>query len=248
MKKKGASYKEKIFNAQVINIKKFGNDVFTLKIRPKNKFRFKAGQFILFHARKDEKPFSIASSPSERDLEFLIKKNKEGKITPYLYSLKKGDAVRFSGPYGSFKVRENKKEMLFIAGGIGVAPFRSMILDTLKKHPTKKIILLYGFNQDYFFEETWRELEKKHKNFKLYLCCLYPPKGWRGFRGLVTENFPKIISSSRNKIVYICGPEPMIEASKKKLIEKWGFSSEQLVIEGWEEAKKHISKRTKTQK
>jgi len=228
--------KKSKITCEVLDNKHFQED-FILTLKPYKKVNFKSGQFALIHNKKGSRPFSIASPPSMQNLQFLIRKHLGGLVTPFLHSLKKGDKVEITAPYGTFILKDeqikNSEEIIFISAGTGLAPFHAMILDLLEKYPGKKVKLIHGFRHECFFDESWKELQKKYKNFEVYGACSKPSKEWNGLKGRVTEHLCSIIKSPEKRIVYICGGEAMVEDTKKMLLENCHFTPEQINIEEW---------------
>lgn len=225
----------KTITASVVEVKTFSEGNFLIKFKLPEKMNFKAGQFIMIHYKDKNRPFSIASPPSQETIELLIKKNKNGCVTPYLANMKSGDKLEISGPYGSFTVKPtDAEEIVFVAAGTGVAPFRAMIQDLLERGVNKKISLIFGFRYDFYFKEVWRELEMRYKNFKVYVVSSKPERNWTGLQGHVTEHFKEILKNAEGKEVYMCGPEEMMESSKNELL-KIGFKPNQIHIEAWRE-------------
>ena len=143
----------------------------TLSARPSSQriensgFKFTPGQFIEMHLNKKVYSFSIASSPKEKEL-MITTRMRPSKFKNALKKLKIGDRVKIDGPFGQFVLHKNKKNpAVFLAGGIGITPFRSMI----KSYPDRKITLFYSNRkpEDAAFLGELKELENKKKNFKL---------------------------------------------------------------------------------
>ncbi|MBW3019978.1 ferric reductase-like transmembrane domain-containing protein, partial [Candidatus Woesearchaeota archaeon] len=130
----------------VKNIRWETKDVFTLVLKQKNKLKFKAGQFCFLRLNKDKlyarHPFTISNSPEDDDLEFTIKL--EGRFTKIASELKKGEEVILEGPFGTFTLEDNDKDLIFFAGGVGITPFRSIIKNQLNNNDKMNIALLYG--------------------------------------------------------------------------------------------------------
>lgn len=231
--------------AKVVGIEVFSENNFVLKLKPEKQLKYLAGQFVMLGFAGNEKPFSISSHPCEKYMEFLIKEHDDGPVTPKLMHLKKGDEVEIDGPFGAFGVKETKaKEIVFVAAGTGVAPFRAMVIDALQRFPKKKITLIFGFRFDFYYEKIWKDLQKKYKNFNLIACCSRPEEAkWKGLSGHVTDFFTKIKENPNEKDVYICGSESMVEEAKKILIKDYKFNSDQIRVEEWKEAKKMIAAR-----
>ncbi|MFH1592065.1 MAG: FAD-dependent oxidoreductase [Candidatus Woesearchaeota archaeon] len=231
-----------VYETEVIKAERFNeNTIFLeLKFEAGVDFKFKAGQFIYIHivvdGKEEERPYSIASKPSQDTIELLIRKYDEGKVSPYLYKLNKGDKLRVRGPIGIFKVKKPvKKETVFIAAGAGVAPLRSMIYDILENFPNKKVTLIFGFRYetDFFFKNEFKKLAEKNKNFKCYGCAT-KAKGESYLKGRVTEHLSELVGFLENKDVYICGPSVMIDEVAKILTKELGFKKDRVYFEEWE--------------
>ena len=129
--------------------------------KPK-KIKFVPGQFIEIHLNKEVYSFSIASSPKEKELMITIRM-RPSEFKNKLKKLKIGDEVKIDGPFGQFMLHQNKKiPAVFLAGGIGITPFRSMI----KNVPDRRITLLHSNRKpkDAAFLDELKELESKNKN------------------------------------------------------------------------------------
>lgn len=144
-------------------------DVFTLKLSNKGKStEYKAGQFtnIFFpdtgHA--EGKSYSISSAPTEDFFSITVKG--VGKFSNKLIGMKAGDKVSASSPNGYFYSEEIEKPKVIITGGIGIAPFRSMILESCRNTPNRKIILFYSnkTKEDIIFKKEFDNLAKKSKD------------------------------------------------------------------------------------
>ena len=175
--------------------------------------------------------FSITSSPTNKEYqEFSIKKC--GVLTDYLHSLEVGDEITVRGPYGNHFPVEDKlkgKDLLFIAGGIGLAPLRSVInyvLDNRDDYGTVDIV--YGSRsaddlvQLKEIQEVWMNAPDVH----VHLTIDREQEGWDGHVGFV-PNYVKELGFDVNKTALICGPPIMIKFTLAGL-EELGFSREQV--------------------
>ena len=194
------------YNTKVKKIKKFSKGSISISLEKPKELNFKAGQFMMIHCNGKEKPFSIGSHPSEKTLDFLIKVHPNGKITPKLCNLKKGSPLKISGPYGTFIVKST--------------------LD-------KKITLIFGFRNDFYYKKEFEKLEQEYSNFNLIPSCSAPKKTWKGKTGRVTEHIKEIIKSPDYKEVYICGMPEMVKTVKTMLIDEIGLKTEQVHVEEW---------------
>lgn len=170
-----------------------------------------------------EAPISISSSPTQKG-SFELCVRRAGKITNELHKLKAGDKVGIRGPYGhGFPVDELKgKDLLFIAGGLGIAPLRSLINYVLdKRQDFGKVTILLGCKEpsQLLFTE---ELEKWQKLADINFCCTVD-KGapdWKGSVGLITELIPGIDIDVKQTYIVVCGPPIMYKFVLVKLKEK----------------------------
>ena len=170
--------------------------------------------------------FSITSSPTNKEFqEFSIKKC--GMLTEYLHSLSVGDEIAIRGPYGNHFPVEDKlkgKDLLVIAGGIGLAPLRSVI----NRDDYGKVDILYGSRSkdDLVALREIQEVWAKQKDTNVYLTIDREQEGWDGHVGFV-PSYLKEIGFETNKTALICGPPIMIKFVLQGLTEL-GFSKEQV--------------------
>ncbi len=200
------------------------------------------GQFFMVSQwGAGEAPISVTSTRGlQRHIEFAIKK--VGTVTTVLHKLKKDDNIWLRGPYGNgFNAAAAKKEdVVFIAGGIGIIPLRSLInFIQMRKKQYGKIFLLYGAKNpsEILFKEDLKTWNKKGIEITLTVD-VHPVrntfsngvknKSWRGNTGLVTEHIDKIKTDFKNAYSYICGPDIMIEKTMKELTSR-GMPDRQII-------------------
>ena len=143
-----------------------------------------------------------------------------GQCSSYVFSLKKGDKVNFSGPYGEFFIKDTDREMMYIGGGAGMAPMRSHIFHlfhTLKTN--RKVNFFYGARslRESFFNDEFMDIEKSFENFKFHVALSEPQKedNWTGPVGFihdVAHNFLEKHEDPTEVEYYLCGPPMMIDA------------------------------------
>lgn len=177
-----------------------------------------------------EAMFSITAEEKD-SLEFAIKKT--GLLTDALHELNIGDKVGLRGPYGNyFPVEEVKgKRLLFISGGIGLAPVRSFIRYAFAKRADYgHIDILYGARSydDLVFKDDLFENWPKQPDTKLYITVDRPSPKWQGNVGFVPPYLEGCAFSPADCVAIVCGPPIMIEMSIKSLA-KMGFADEQIV-------------------
>ena len=174
--------------------------------------------------------FSITSSPTNKEYqEFSIKRC--GMLTDYLHSLEVGDQITVRGPYGNnFPVDTvlKGKDLVFIAGGIGLAPLRSVINYVLdNRDDYGKVDILYGSRSadDLVQLKEIQEVWMKAKDVNVYLTIDRPQEGWDGHVGFVPA-YLKELELSADKTVLVCGPPIMIKFVLAALTEM-GYSKTQ---------------------
>lgn len=220
---------------------------------------FQAGQYINLTVPGVEgaRAFSIANPPSlSNQVELQVRLVPGGAATTWLHqTLKEGDRLTFSGPYGRFFVRKSETEpMLFLAGGTGVSSPRSMILDLLAEGRAEQITLIHGVRaqEDLYGVEEFEALEQQYANFRYIPCLSSEPDGssWTGQRGFVHDVALRVFDGFfGGHKAYLCGPPPMIDACinalmKGRLFEKHIFTEKFLTAkDGQERPKSPVFKR-----
>jgi Na+-transporting NADH:ubiquinone oxidoreductase subunit F len=164
-------------------------------------------------------------------------------MSSYIFSLKPGDKVMVSGPYGEFLARDTDNEMIFIGGGAGMAPMRSHIFDQLKRlNSRRKISFWYGARslREAFYQEDFDELAAKHENFSWHLALSdpLPEDQWTGLVGFIHtvlyENYLKDHPAPEDCEYYLCGP-PMMNAAVTRLLEELGVEKENVLFDDFGE-------------
>ena len=162
-----------------------------------------------------------------------------GISSSYIFSLKPGDKVRMSGPYGDFHIQDTDAEMLYIGGGAGMAPLRAQILHLFRTLKTgRKVSYWYGARskKEIFYEEDFREIEKQFPNFSFHIALSDPqPKdNWTGYVGfihqVIYDNYLKDHDAPEDIEYYMCGPGPMANAVKV-MLENLGVERSQLFFD-----------------
>lgn len=214
-------------------------DTRTFRLQFKDKelaknFSFKAGQFGEYSMfGEGESTFCIASSPTRSEyIECSFKQI--GKVTSSMRRLSVGDTIGFRGPYGNyFPVEEMKgKNVLFIAGGIGLAPVRCVIWNVLDlRNEFKDITIVYGARsfKDLVYKREFKEW-KERKDIKTVVTL--DPGGevpeWDGEIGFVPAIVEKTAPKSENTVAIVCGPPIMIKFTIPVLT-KLGFKEENII-------------------
>jgi Na+-transporting NADH:ubiquinone oxidoreductase subunit F len=149
-----------------------------------------------------------------------------GIVSSYLFSLKPGDELMVSGPFGEFFARETDAEMMFIGGGAGMAPMRAHIFDQLLRLDTRRrITFWYGARslKEAFYVEDFDRLAREHDNFEWHLALSepLPEDDWSGPTGFIhqvaLDAYLDRHPAPEDVEYYLCGPPPMIRACEKML-------------------------------
>jgi len=168
-----------------------------------------------------------------------------GIVSSYLFSLKPGDQVTVSGPFGAMHAADSKREMVFVGGGAGMAPLRSLILDQLIGIGTKRpISFWYGARsrREIFYADQFDALAKAHPNFRwtVALSEPQPDDGWSGPRGFIHEvlyeHLLKDHPEPEECEYYLCGPPLMIKAVLR-MLDDLGVPPENILFDDFGEAK-----------
>lgn len=217
---------------------KRSDDITTFSFRPHSPIHYTAGQFVeltIKHGDPDSRGqkrwFTLSSSPKNEFLNITTRKasEKSSSFKKALWQLKPGDEVNISDPMGDFVMPKlNQTPLIFVAGGIGITPFMSMfdwILDTGEERPIK---LLHGVRNedDIIFQDTI------HKSkIPTTIAVSEPSSAWGGERGRITaEMILGLEKPDENTLIYVSGPEPMVESLEKDL-KKAGVKHSQLVLD-----------------
>ena len=154
-----------------------------------------------------------------------------GLISPYLHNLEVGSVIDFCGPFGDMFVEEkdsNVRTIVLVAGGVGLAPMRSIISYLSKKLTDSKIVLFHGVRskKHLYSEKEYNALQKEINNFEYHPVLSEPAleDGWIGETGLVTQTLEKWLNENESVVnsieAYLCGPSKMMEISEEMLISK----------------------------
>lgn len=196
-------------------------------------FDFEAGQYVSFKVDEEgsRRSYSIASAPGEREILIAADITPMGKGTKYLLSREVGEMMDALGPMGRMTVKEEEKELLFIATGGGIVPFRSMIVEELVyKKSRRSIKLKWGtrHEEDLFWMDLWEELKSKYENFRFEAVLSKPVNGWKGRVGHVCD----VGGETAKAEIFICGSQEVVKEISEKLVSE-GAEKERIQIENF---------------
>jgi Na+-transporting NADH:ubiquinone oxidoreductase subunit F len=193
--------------------------------------------------------YSMANYPEEKDIIMLNVRIASppprdetippGIMSSYIWSLKPGDKVMISGPFGEFFAKETENEMVFVGGGAGMAPMRSHIFDQLKRLNSKrKMTFWYGARslREAFYVEEFDKLATENENFEWHLALSDPLEedNWAGYTGFIhevlLENYLKQHPAPEDCEYYMCGP-PMMNSAVINMLKELGVEDEHILLD-----------------
>jgi Na+-transporting NADH:ubiquinone oxidoreductase subunit F len=215
--------------------------------------KFNMWQFV---SKVDEpltRAYSMASFPLEKSIIMLnvriaspppnMPDVPPGKMSSYIFSLKPGDEVTISGPFGEFYARETDNEMIFIGGGAGMAPMRSHIFDQFRRiHTDRKVSFWYGARskREAFYQEHFDAIDAENENFDWHLALSdpLPEDEWDGDTGfihqVVFDKYLKDHPAPEDAEYYMCGP-PMMNQAVVNMLLDLGVEPENIMLDDFGE-------------
>jgi len=193
--------------------------------------------------------YSMANYPEERGIIMLnvriasppprMPDVPPGQMSSYIFSLKPGDEVTISGPFGEFFAKDTDNEMIFIGGGAGMAPMRSHIFDQFRRlHTKRKVSFWYGARslREAFYIEDFDSIAAENENFEWHLALSEPQEedNWEGYTGFIHQvlydNYLKDHPAPEDCEYYICGP-PMMNDAVIKMLTDLGVEPENVLFD-----------------
>ncbi len=231
---------------EIVDVRKETESVKTFRFRPDKPMDFNPGQFVQLtreiDGEKVTRSYSVSSSPSRREyFEITFKVYPEGKFSPVLWKMGKGDTIKASGPMGMFCFDECRcKNLVFIAGGTGIAAFSGMVRHTVEDGLDYNITLIYSARNPgcIIFRDEFFSLAEKSDKFRFVVTITRPwtsEEKWDGRTGRMDAEFLEETikgDMNRDSMFYLCGPPKMVE-SVHGMLEKIGVKEERIKSERW---------------
>jgi len=211
------------------------HDTFTLSFdtRGRGGFAFTPGQFNMLYAfGVGEVPISISGDPA-RSGELVHTIRAVGAVTRALERAKKGTSVGVRGPFGtSWPVEQySGRDIVLIAGGIGLAPLKPVIHQVLKRRREfGRLAVVYGTRTpgDILFKKQLEQWATR-RDVELAISVDRGDPGWRGHTGVVTTLLGRVSFDASNAVACLCGPEVMMRFAAREL-EKLGLPNERIFL------------------
>ncbi len=177
--------------------------------------------------------YSVASDPAKKNIiDLIIRLVPGGICTTYCFEyLKVGDEIRMNGPYGEFRLTDTDAEMVWVAGGSGMAPFVSILHEMRNSNIQRKTTYYFGANkaEELFLTEQIKQFEKDLPNFKFVPVVSDHGTGsnWNGETGLVTQAVERNVKNAGDCEGYLCGSPGMIDAAIE-VLKKLGMDEKKI--------------------
>ena len=212
----------------VTSVTRSGKDVWTVSMKPPEgkELKNKAGQFAYFafiegRPGKEEHPFTLSSPEGAEEVSFTAKKL--GDWTSGIESVKPGDPVAVNGPYGLFTINRipGERVLAFLAGGIGITPFLSMLRTLAEKKEGRNIELVWNVShsQDLFCRDELESFTEKIPGFK-WKALVSRDDEWKGEKGRLEPSVLASMDFPADTDYFVCGPVKQMEAVISHLRER----------------------------
>ncbi len=196
------------------------NEIYSFIFEPQSPQTWKAGQFIYYRIPHDNpdnrgivRHFTISSAPFEKNLRLTtnIYPQKGSSFKQALSDLKPGAKIEAYNIRGKFTVDSSESGFVFIGGGIGITPYRAILLDLEKKNALNDIIMLYSCRErnNVAFGPLWKKLEEKNQGLAVHY--IFEPQR------IDKHVIEKLVPGKQNRRFYISGPVNMVKAVQEKL-------------------------------
>jgi Na+-transporting NADH:ubiquinone oxidoreductase subunit F len=236
------------FHSKVVEVIDYTYDIkgVTFSLLDGETIDFKAGQYVQIETQPYERvkekvmrAYSISSKPELNDrIQLIIRLVPEGICTTWVHKhLKVGDKVNFTGPYGDFYLRDTAADILFVAGGSGKAPIKSILEHLKDVGTTRKMTYFFGARttKDLYLNEEMQALEEHFTDFWYVpvLSHASEEENWQGKTGFVMPFFKEAIRDPQKTEAYLCGSPGMIAAVTKSLINDYGIAEEKIYYDSF---------------
>ena len=214
-----------------------------LRMQTHGQFVFAAGQAALIgeHGLGQRRPYSIAVGPAEASrggvIEMLVGLGSDGTPGPHLPAPIPGLVIDLEGPFGTFTFPDSPSErtFLFVAGGTGIAPLRSMLHQALEGDPAWRLHVLYSARSidEFAFDEELQRLaaDGRIRYLKTVTRETTDPS-WHGGRGRISRAHLEMVADDADTLCFVCGPAALVHDVPRMLSEV-GIAPTRIRVEEW---------------
>jgi len=203
-------------------------------------FAFAAGQAVNLglHGASLRKPYSIASAPWElartATLQVLAQVEDSSSLDPHLELAQPGTLLDLEGPFGSFALPESDVPLLFVAGGTGIAPLRSMLIERMARPINRPVALIYSARspEEFAFRSELDALVTAGRLTAHFTVTRDDAAPWSGRRGRIDEALVQQVLPSLESLCLVCGP-PTLVSDTRALLARLGVPADRILSEGY---------------
>lgn len=190
--------------------------VWRLQVTSETPVPFTAGQYASFLIGNQRRPFSFASLPEEKTMEFVIGWAPNGIAQDFIEPLLIGETFRLLAPYGRFVLdMAETRPLILVAGGTGIAPIYGLLKQLARQgfpQPVRLFFASYDEERLYYHDEL-RRLSEQYAHFTYMPCLSKPSSAWSGQQGLVTTIIPDTFNDMPSYTYYVCGSPSFVTAT-----------------------------------
>lgn len=202
---------------RVVEVIRRGGHAVSVRLERPEGFTYLPGQWAFVRFDRGTETLAhhltLSSSPTEPFLE-MTKGMTGHPFAEAFAALAPGDEVTIEGPHGQFTIREGDEDAVFVSGGIGVTPLRSMARYAADAGLLFRILLLYSARTeaDLLFSEEFEELQRTNPHFTLRVTLTHPDSGWQGHTGRIDRALlEEAVGGIRGRAFYVSGPATMVD-------------------------------------
>ncbi|MYM22135.1 2Fe-2S iron-sulfur cluster binding domain-containing protein [Duganella sp. FT135W] len=194
---------------------------FAIELAPGADVGFLSGQYVNVEVPGTglTRSYSFSSAPGVNRFEFVVRNVPQGRMSTFLAKdAQVGQPIAFSGPYGSFYLREVQRPLLLLAGGTGIAPFLSMLQVLSASGMRQPVRMVFGVTNDVDLVaiEHLQRIAAAHPQFS-FRTCVASDDSAHPRKGYVTQHVEQEWLNGGDVDIYLCGPVPMVDAVRRWL-------------------------------
>ena len=232
----------KPLSMRVARVADYTPEIRELFIECDEPFKFRAGQFVMLHVPAEPKAllraYSLASDARDQNKFRLVFKFVEGgPASQFVWTLKGGERLDFTGPFGRVFFKEPPTEqVIFLNTGSGVSQHVSFMATHAEAHPQTRYRLFFGIRReaDIYYRDELEALRASLPDFVYDYVLSRPSDSWTGKRGYVQNHIDDCDWNSRPTTFYLCGNGSMIKDVKRRLIDESGFDPKMIFSEAFD--------------